>query len=99
MHIQQVPLEEWQLTGLSKARIVTINPGRSRRLNPDLAIEVHVNDDRMLTNTYAALEWLLTRGYKDEVDWDVDMRSGLYGYSSFFFKDKNLATEFKLVFG
>lgn len=70
----------------------------SRRNHPNLMIEVRVKDDGTLINTYAALEWLLTRGYKDEVDWDVDMRGGVVGYSSFYFKDPNLTTEFKLVF-
>ncbi len=85
--------------GIRNASIVTIHPGQARRMDPHLAIEVRVSDDGQLTNTYAALEWLLTRGLRDEEDWDIDMRGGLYGYSSFYFRDQQLATEFTLVFG
>jgi hypothetical protein len=86
------------LDGLRDMRYISINPGMARRINTDLKIEVRITDPKGLERTYEALDWLIARRYKDEVDWDVDMHSGLRGYSSFYFHSQELATEFALVF-
>lgn len=63
-----------------------------------LGIEVKVNDNAGLTTTFDAIDWLLDRNYVDNVDWNVNMHAATLGYSSFYFKDPELATEFTLVF-
>lgn len=85
--------------GVRNARIVSINPGTSRLNSHGLPIEVRVKDGPMLSKTYEALEWLITRGYRDDVDWEVIMFGATRGYSSFYFKDQLLSTEFTMVFG
>jgi hypothetical protein len=85
--------------GVRNAKVVSINLGMPRRTDPDLKCEVRIADDPALSNAYNALDWLTARGYRDSVDWDIDMHSGAIGYTSFFFRDESLATEFKLVFG
>lgn len=66
--------------------------------NPKLQIEVKLNDDTILTKTYDALGWLSAKGYRNSIDWDVDMHAGLTGYTTFYFASPDLAAEFSLVF-
>jgi hypothetical protein len=63
-------------------------------------IEVRVTERSIdtLDDTYAALDWLVSRGYSEARDWTIDMHGGRKGYTSFYFKSQQLATEFSLWF-
>jgi hypothetical protein len=87
------------VVGLRNVQIVSVHPGMPRRNALDLKIEVKLYDRDDLFKTEEAMEWLLVRGYKDEEDWDINLRNGMSRYTSFYFKDQELATEFTLVFG
>lgn len=60
-------------------------------------------DGNSLDVTYAALDWLQERGWRqidaigEPWDWDINMHGGAIGFTSFWFRDPSKAVEFKLV--
>lgn len=68
----------------------------------DFIYEIRIAEGQIATqdldNTYQALQWIYDNNYKNGYDFLIDIHRGRLGYASFYFHNKELATEFALIF-
>lgn len=66
------------------------------KINDDFKYKVYISDDDTATNTLAALSWLTVRGFERWLHYELHTNYPIEGNTTFYFWDKELATEFSL---